>query len=202
MENKEVINTLSEIRNMMAKSSKVLSLSGVSSIIVGFWAILGAWIANYFILLDNISQNLKNKIFILGGIGLIIICLITVFICSKRKALKNNLPFKFDLTVKKMLWHFFLPLIIGGILCLIFINLGHYGLTSSMMLIFYGLGLVNLSGYTYSNSKYLGYTEIILGLIDCVLINYSIIFWTIGFGVGHIIYGILFYLLCERKSQK
>ena len=71
-----------------------------------------------------------------------------------------------------------------------------------MMLIFYGLALINLSSYTFSSTKYLGYAQVILGLIDFMVVNHSLIFWALGFGVCHIIYGVLFYFLKERKGER
>lgn len=99
------------------------------------------------------------------------------------------------------MWNFFLPLLVGGVLCISLILQQHYGLTSSLMLIFYGLALVNSSKYTYSNTRYLGYAEILLGLIDSFVESYALVFWVIGFGVFHIIYGLLFYLFIERKQS-
>lgn len=200
MENKDAINALSEIRDMMAKSSKVLSLSGLSSIVVGIYAVISAIILNYLLTETNFSQPTKNKIIIIGGIILIINSIITVALFAKFKAKKKNLPYKFDLTTKKMLWHFFLPLIVGGILCLMFVMKGTYGYSSTIMLIFYGLSLINLSGYTYSNTKYLGYAELILGFADFAIESHSLLMWTLGFGVGHIVYGILFYIFCEKQK--
>lgn len=201
MENKEVINTLSEIRNMMERSTKVLSLSGVSAVVIGFLAIVAAVVAN------NILENdwlhvYKVRSLIVIAISLFIICFMTIIFFSKRKAEKNGLRFKFDRTVQKMLWNFFLPLIIGGVLCVGLIYQGHYGLTSSFMLIFYGLALVNLSNFTFSNIKYLGYVQLVLGLVDFLMIHHSLLFWMIGFGVCHVVYGIIFYLMYERKKKK
>lgn len=199
MENKEVINTLSEIRSMMERSTKVLSLSGMSAIVVGILAIVAAMLANC-IIENGWSHIYKVRSLMLLAILLFIICFAIVLIFSKWKAKKNGLMFKFDRTVQKMLWNFFLPLIVGGVLCLGLIYQGHYGLTSSIMLIFYGLALINLSNFTFSNIRYLGYVQLVLGVIDFLMVNYSLLFWMIGFGVCHVVYGIMFYLKYERKN--
>lgn len=202
MENKEVIDTLSEIRDMMAKSSKVLSLSGLSCALVGVLALLACGAAQY--VLSNPSWMHYQKVSILTTLALIllVICAATVFLFARHKAKKNNYRFTFDQTSRRMLWNFAIPLITGGILCIGLIHQAHYGLTSSMMLIFYGLALINLSSYTFSSTKYLGYAQVILGLIDFMAVNHSLIFWALGFGVCHIIYGILFYFLKERKGER
>lgn len=198
MEKEEAFSALTEIRDIMAKSTKVLSFSGISSVVVGILAIMAAGVGYYVINEMEISQYLRNKIFIGGGVLLIVLSLITVLLFAKNKARKNNLPFQLDGVTKKLLGHFFLPMTVGGILCLLLIHNGNYGLSSSIMLIFYGLALVNISGYTYTNAKYLGFAELILGLLDCALCNYGMLFWTFGFGVAHVVYGILFHIICER----
>lgn len=195
-----MINTLSEIRNMMERSTKVLSLSGVSAVVVGILAIVAALLANHIIENEWLHVYKVRSLMILA-ISLFIICFMMIILFSKRKAEKNGLRFKFDRTVQKMLWNFFLPLIVGGVLCVGLIYQGHYGLTSSFMLIFYGLALINLSNFTFSNIKYLGYVQLALGLIDFLMVNHSLLFWMIGFGVCHIVYGLIFYLKFERKEK-
>ena len=199
MEKSEALNTLNEIRDMMAKSSKVLSLSGTSSVFVGVFAIIAAYIANCILENDSLAQSDKTIALLSEGALLLCICITTVFLFSKKKANKNNMSFRLDQTTQQMLWHFALPLAVGGVLCLTLVMNSFYGLTSSMMLIFYGLALYNASSYTYSNAKFLGYANIILGLIDCATGNHAILFWALGFGVCHIIYGIFFYFKHERN---
>lgn len=200
MENKEVINTLSEIRNMMAKSTKVLSLSGISSIVVGCFALVASFIAN-MIINNEWPHYYKVRVLMIMSVVLFLLCFGSVLFFSKRKAEKSGMVFKFNQTVKKMLWNFFLPLMIGGIVCVGLIYQGHYGLTSSFMLLFYGLALINLSNYTFSNIKYLGYIQLILGIIDFLMIKYSLLFWALGFGISHIAYGIFFYCYIEKKNE-
>lgn len=201
MENKEAFDALNEIRDMMAKSTKVLSLSGVSSIVIGALAMLASFVAHQLLEFEGIPQYLKIKLLIVGAAVLFVTCALVVLLFAKKKATKNNIPFKFDMTARKMLWYFFLPLVVGGVLSLSILFQGHYGLTSSFMLVFYGLALVNLSGYSFSNVKYLGYAELILGLIDSITIQHALLFWSLGFGLFHIIYGVVFHLLYERKQK-
>lgn len=199
MEKSEALNTLNEIRDMMAKSSKVLSLSGTSSVFVGVFAIIAAYIANCILENESLAQSEKTIALMSEGALLLCICITTVFLFSKKKANKNNMSFRLDQTTQQMLWHFALPLAVGGVLCLTLVMNSFYGLTSSMMLIFYGLALYNASSYTYSNAKYLGLANIVLGLVDCATGNHAILFWALGFGVCHIIYGIFFYFKHERN---
>lgn len=199
MKESEALNTLNDIREMMVKSSKVLSLSGTSSIIVGILAIVASYIANCILENPSLTQDDKTIALLSEGGLLLAICVSIVFFFSKKKASKSNMSFRMDQTTKQMLWNFGLPLLIGGILCLIFVMKGVYGMTSSMMLIFYGLALFCGSAYTYSTAKYLGYANIVLGLIDCATGDHAILFWALGFGLCHIIYGIFFYFKHERN---
>lgn len=215
MENKEVFSTLNEIRNLMEKSSRFLSLDGTSAIFVGIYACISAVIAYYmlggtgqlswnFIEFPRLNVNTpyRLQLMLIFAALLIILCLITVFLLSYRKARRNNQRLVFDRTARRLLWNFFLPLISGGILCLSLIWQQHYGLTSSIMLIFYGIALINVSNYTYSNIRYLGYAELILGLADSFVEGHALGFWTVGFGLFHIIYGIFFYFKYDRKKKQ
>lgn len=215
MRDKEVIKTLSDIRNLMEKSNKFLTLSGLSSIFVGLYALAGASIA--FFLLNTpagytnyetvnrtvVHINTPYRLQLVIGLALVllIISLATVFLMSWNKARRANVKLKLDPTALRLLWNFFLPLLAGGILCASLLWQQHYGLTSSIMLIFYGLALINGSKYTYSNIQYLGYAQLLLGLIDSFIQGHGLLFWSIGFGVLHILYGIVFYIQYDRAKK-
>lgn len=215
MENKEVLNTLNEIKSLMEKSSKILSLSGASAILVGVYACIAAVVAYYilggtgvlswdFVEFPRLQVNTpyRMQLMLIFASVLVLLCLATVFFFSRYKAKRNGLRFTFDRTAQRMLLNFFLPLTVGGILCLSLIWQQHYGLTSSVMLIFYGIALVNVSSYTYSNTRYLGYAELILGLVDSFIEGHALLFWTLGFGILHIVYGLFFYLKYDKSMTK
>ena len=197
MKNKEALDTLHDIKNLMEKSTKFLSISGISSILVGIYACIGAGIA-YYIFNTNISQRLM--LLCITALAVLILSLVTVFTMSYRKAIKVNRNIFTDKSVYRLLWNFFLPLFAGGVLCMSLLWHHYYGLTSSIMLVFYGLSLVNCSKYTYSDIRYLGYAEILLGLVNSFVIHYALVFWGIGFGVFHILAGIYFYYKVERRQ--
>ena len=190
----------------MEKSSKFLSLSGLSAIFVGIYAFIGAYIAYY--ILDptkittlNINTPYRLQIIVILALILLTISLITAFYLSWIKAKKNGLRLRLDSISIRLLINFFVPLLAGGILCFSLIWQQYYGLTSSIMLIFYGLSLVNCSKYTYSDIRYLGYAEILLGLVDSFVITHALLFWVIGFGLLHIAAGIYFYYKVEHKQH-
>lgn len=201
MESKKYLDDLSSIKDLMSRSSRFISLSGISGIMAGLYALTGAAITYFYLLPkegDYVvlhSWNFKIVIGIL--IAVAALSVITAFLLTSKKAKKNKEKI-WDDTTKRLLISFLVPLVAGGIYILIKLNSQHYGLTGSLMLIFYGLALINASKYTLSNIKYLGYAELILGLICAAFPGYGFWFWIIGFGFLHIIYGSLIYLKEEK----
>ncbi len=200
MESKKYLEDISQIKDMMNRSSRFISLSGLSGILAGIYAITGAILTYMFLLPkgDYVVLHSWNFRMIIGVlIAVAVLSLATAYLLTSKKARKNNEKV-WDETSKRLLINFLIPLVTGGVYILIKLNSQHYGLTGSLMLIFYGLALVNASKYTIGNVKYLGYAEIILGLICAALPGYGFWFWILGFGVLHIIYGSLIYFKEEK----
>tara|TARA_R110002072_G_scaffold108026_2_gene234646 strand:- start:45231 stop:45842 length:612 start_codon:yes stop_codon:yes gene_type:complete len=203
MSEQDYLKDISEIKNLMNRSSRFISLSGLSGIFAGAYAITGAIIAYFFIFpetgsyLTLHSWNFRALLALLASIA--ILSVITAFLLTTRKAKKNNEKI-WDSTTKRLLLNFLIPLVTGGIYILIKLSSQHYGLTASLMLIFYGLALVNASKYTIGNVKYLGYAEIVIGLICAALPGYGFWFWLVGFGVLHMIYGSLMYFQEKKRA--
>jgi hypothetical protein len=86
-----------------------------------------------------------------------------------------------------------IPLVTGGLFIVILVLGDHIGIVAPSFLIFYGLALINASPNVYEEVRYLGYSEIILGLVCAVLQRYGLLCWAIGFGVFHILYGGMMY---------
>ena len=201
MSEQDYLKDISEIKDLMNRSSRFISLSGLSGIFAGMYAIIGAVLAYYFFLPEGNyvvlhSWNFKMLVAVLLAVA--VLSVVTAYLLTTQKAKKNKVKI-WDATTKRLLLNFLIPLVTGGIYILIKLNSQHYGLTASLMLIFYGLALVNASKYTIGNVKYLGYVEIIAGLICAVLPGYGFWFWIFGFGVMHIIYGSLMHF--EEKRQ-
>ncbi|MCL6272553.1 hypothetical protein M3P19_00955 [Muricauda sp. 2012CJ35-5] len=200
MESKKYLEDITEIKDLMNRSSRFISLSGLSGILAGIYAISGALITYVFFLPkgDYVVLHSWNFRMIVGIlIAVAVLSFVTAYLLTSRKAKRNN-ESVWDETTKRLLINFLIPLVTGGIYILIKLNSQHYGLTGSLMLIFYGLALVNASKYTIGNIKYLGYTEIIIGLICAAFPGYGFWFWVLGFGVLHIIYGSLIYFKEEK----
>ena len=202
MSDQDYLKDISEIKNLMNRSSRYISLSGLSGIFAGVYAIIGAAIAYIYLFpkpgefLTLHSWNFKLLLALLASVA--ILSVVTAYLLTTQKAKKNNEKI-WDATTRRLLINFLIPLITGGIYIIIKLNSQHYGLTASLMLIFYGLALVNASKYTIGNVKYLGYAEITIGLICAALPGYGLWFWLLGFGLFHIIYGSIMYIK-ERKS--
>jgi hypothetical protein len=114
-----------------------------------------------------------------------------------RKSKKKGQPF-WGKTSRLLVFHMSVPLIAGGILILILLFRGYYGIVGPASLIFYGLALISASNFTFTDVKYLGICEIILGLTAACIPGYGLLFWAIGFGVLHIVYGSVMYLKYDR----
>jgi len=196
------LEDLKVIREMMEKSSKFLSLSGLSGVLSGVMAIFGAAVAYFYILSNTSSSNLSSQqvIFLLVVDALVVLFSSIGFAIyfSWKKAHKNKQNLFNKVTVKTI-YNLMIPLITGGILSLIFIYRGEFEIVASTTLIFYGLALVNASKYTFDEIHYLGITEIILGIGAAIFLFNGIVFWTVGFGICHIIYGFIMYKKYDLK---
>lgn len=191
------------IREMMEKSSKFLSFSGLSGVIAGVIAIAGAAFAYFYLLRDPSLTDFtqKQEIVILLADALVVLFL-SIGVClwlSSRKAKKHHQKL-WNSAAKRALYNLSIPLIAGGIFALVFLFRGNIQIVAASTLIFYGLALVNASKYTFEEIHYLGITEIILGLLATIVMHHGILFWTLGFGVCHIIYGLAMYYKYDRKK--
>jgi len=131
------------------------------------------------------------------AIGTLILALATGVILTRRRAKQGNLK-TWDYQAKRLVINLLIPLVTGGVLCVILIIKGYLILVAPFSLIFYGLALVNASRYTLDDIRSLGILEIILGLGASMWLGYGLWFWTVGFGLFHIIYGIHMYLKYEK----
>ena len=202
MSEKDYLKDISEIKNLMNKSSRFISLSGLAGIFAGIYALIGAAVAYYIVM--NSGRDyliLDGYVFRLILLDLALIAILSVgtaILITTRKAKSDGVKI-WDETTRKLLMSFLVPLIAGGIYILIILQQQKYGQTGALMLIFYGLALVNASKHTFSNIKYLGYIEIALGLVCAFYPGYGFWLWVIGFGVMHIIYGSM--MLAKEKKQ-
>lgn len=189
---KEQLDDLKAIREMMEKSSKFLSLSGLSGVMAGVSALAGAVFA--YVYLHSCTEIGYRQIITLVITALLVLLFAFGFALffSWKKAKRNNQKL-FNRLTWRILYNMAVPLVTGGILSLIMIYRGHGEFVASITLIFYGLSLINASKFMMDEIHYLGLTEVILGILSAVFICHGLLFWTIGFGLCHIIYGVIMY---------
>ena len=213
---KDHLEALADIRSMMERSSRFISLSGLSGISAGITALLGAGLAylrlndmyfiaggreisisNQRILLTATQETIFDLVLI--ALGVLVIALAFGIFFTTRNARRKKQKI-WDPLTKRLVLNLFLPLAGGGIFCLALIYHGYVGMIASATLVFYGLALINASKYTLHDIWYLGLTEIILGLVSAFFLGYGLLFWSIGFGVMHIVYGTAMYVKYESKE--
>lgn len=199
---RDYIRDIAEIRTMMERSSKFVSLSGWAGIMAGIYAISGAYIASSVYdfnpdeIVDSSSSVSLKEVGFLAAIVLVL-ALCTAIYFSVQRAGKRGEKI-WNATAKQLLISMAVPLFAGCLVILILISNGMIGLVAPFSLLFYGLALFNASKFTYNAVKVLGLTEIALGLLGSYFVGYGLVFWALGFGLAHIIYGIYVYYRYER----
>ncbi|HRE10489.1 MAG TPA: hypothetical protein PK605_06225 [Ignavibacteria bacterium] len=207
--NRQHLKNLTEIRSLMERSSSFISLSGLSGISAGIMGLIAAYILHQklFRFMDYtkspmISAQTREE-FIFFGITVSAAVLIVTFLAAifftARKAKKSGLPV-WDGSAKRLVVNLFIPLITGGVFCLILIYQYFDWLVLPSMLVFYGLALLNAGKFTLSEIKWLGVSEIALGLVSMLFLNHAIYFWGAGFGLLNIIYGMVMYFKYEKNN--
>lgn len=207
----EQLDTLREIRSLMVRSSKFLSLSGLSGVIAGVAAIVGIGAAYLYLelapadpgyyrlaTLDNHKANPSFYTFMIADMSIVfIVAFLGASFLTRRKAKLNGVPI-WDATAKRLLINLAIPLVAGGLYGLILLYHGLIAFIAPVSLLFYGMALINASKYTLPDIRYLGLVEMITGLLASFFIEYGLLFWLFGFGIAHIIYGIRMYLTYEK----
>lgn len=188
---------LREIRDIMSRTTQFISLSGLSGVSTGVVALLGVFIAYLTIFkghdyLTHEAIKLEGDslfLLLIIAVGTLALSIISAVYFTRRKA-KSKQQNVWDIQSKRLLVNLLIPLISGGLLCLMLLFKGLIGMLPSITLIFYGLALVNGSKYTLPELRNLGIVQIVLGLLAFQFITYGLLFWALGFGVIQIIYGL------------
>lgn len=198
----DYLKDIQDIKKMMDRSTQFISLSGISGILAGIYALIGAYAARQitgdsypYITLE--SSEFKQCLGIMAGV--LVLSVGTALIMSSSKAKKQGTSL-INSTSLRLLANFAIPLVTGGIFAILLFNAQHYGLVAPVTLIFYGLACVNASKYTLRDVRYLGITVIIIGLVATYAVGYGLEFWALGFGVCHILYGTIMYYKYDRKQ--
>jgi hypothetical protein len=195
-EEKDYTRDIAEIRSMMERSSKFMSLTGWAGIMAGIYALAGAWIAWKVFGFNPDELFYKNpdpgsgflNVLLLSGIVLML-AIGTAILDSWLKAGKKGEK-AWNALSRRLLANMSAPLMAGGILILLLISNGLLGLVAPLTLVFYGLALFNAGNFTFNEVRILGIVQMTLGLISCHFIEYGLLIWAIGFGLAHMVYGI------------
>ena len=207
----EQLETLREIKSYMERSSRFLSLNGLSGVIIGIAAIMGIVAAYLYLGLSPGEPGYYNfatgengepvhsfyTFMFTDAILVLIISLLAAGLLTIRKARKKGAP-AWDFSARRLLFNLAIPLVTGGLYCLALLYHGQIAFVAPATLIFYGLALVNASKYAIDDLRYLGTGQIITGFVAALVPDYGLLFWVFGFGVLHIVYGITMYLKYEK----
>lgn len=199
------IADLKEIKEIMNRSTRFISLSGLSGVSTGIIALAGAFIAHQsffkgqnYLVYDAVDISNEGMIHILLlALGTLVLSIGSAFFFTRRKTRKQNQSL-FNQQTKELLINLLIPLTTGGFLCLTMLFKGFIGILPALTLIFYGLALVNGSKYTLPEIRNLGLIEICIGLLALQFIQYGLVLWAFGFGVMQIVYG----LIVQKKYQQ
>ncbi len=204
-EHQQSLEAIKDIKRMMERSSRFISLSGWSGISAGICALVGAWLAHRAVIDWNTSgsgmayptvKDIFIRLLLIGG-GTFISALLLALLFTAAKSKKNGLPL-WGPTTARLLWNLAIPLVAGAVFLFRMIQIEQYQLLAAGCLLFYGLALINASKYTLGEIRYLGFGQILLATINLWITGYDLYFWATGFGIFHIIYGIIMWWKYER----
>ena len=215
MEPSQPEKDISLIKNLMEKSSKFSNLSGYAIATTGLLALLGA-VFVYFDLGISISEKYisyaelinqtgnansiytKIKLLVIIASLILLTSLLILYVTAKIKSERHDINL-FNSSFSRALKSLFIPVLSGGIFCGFLILHKMYGLVAPATLIFYGLGLISASKYSYNELELLGYLELLLGTIASYYMGSGLLFWMIGFGIGHIVLGVFIHYKYDKK---
>lgn len=201
------LDAIREIRQMMDRSSRFISLSGWSGVVAGVSALAGAWLARQKIAAyyqddygkaDACPTCLRNDLFVIAA-GVFVVAFAGAVLFTLLKSRRDGMAF-WGVSARRLMWNTLLPMAVGAFLIWRMMDLKQYELVAPASLLFYGLALVNGSKFTVGEVRFLGYAIIVTGLINLWFIGFGLYFWAFGFGVLHILYGISMWWKYERKT--
>ncbi|MBK8711455.1 MAG: hypothetical protein IPL97_06235 [Niastella sp.] len=210
------LEDLHHIKTMMERSSRFISLSGLSGISAGICALIGAWLAypyvhgekniiidEYVALAQVASESytiILNTWLFWIALGTLTAALVSAFLFTYFRSRKQGLPM-WSNTSRRLLLSVLVPVFAGGLFLFRLAQFGTFGLLAPGCLIFYGLGLISAGRYTLGEIRYLGFVQLFLGITAIWCSGYGLYFWAFGFGIMHIVYGIYMWMKYERNEK-
>ncbi len=204
------LEAIRDIKQMMEKSSRFISLSGLSGISAGICALAGAWAAHQA--LGSPAEpaeaqqyasypegnSLRTQLLIIAGIVLAA-ALFFSFLFTYLRSRKTKVAL-WGTQAQRLMLNMSIPLAVGAAFVLKLVDTGSYGLIAPACLLFYGLALLNASKYTLAEIRQLAIAQLVLGLLSLWFIGYGLYFWALGFGVAHIVYGTMMWWKYEKNA--
>ncbi|MDN4165054.1 hypothetical protein QWY31_06040 [Cytophagales bacterium LB-30] len=195
---------ISSIRQMMEKSTRFLSLSGLSGVLAGLIGLVGCAIAYYWMYYPAMPWGAPAaevhtliKPLVLLGLAVLAAALLTVGGFTYQKAGKQGEKI-WNSSFKRLVLNLAIPLAAGGFFILACLIQGYWGLIAPASLAFYGLSLINGAHFTLGDVRQLGYTQLALGVLCAFFPSYGLLFWAIGFGLMHVVYGSIMHFRYDR----
>ena len=206
MKEKDIHSELASIRSLMERSTKFISLSGLSGVMAGIYALIGAFIGYRIVYSKYSSLTISDpyiddpmvyhQLFLIAS-AILLLSVLTGIWLTIRQAKKKGENF-WNPVSRRLLTSMAIPLFTGGMFIIILLLQNEYEIIASACLLFYGLALISASQYTFSDVKWLGFCEIILGLLAALIPESGLLFWVIGFGLLHIVYGSVMHFKYNR----
>jgi hypothetical protein len=211
---------LAHIRGLMERSTRFLSLSGLSGVFAGAVALVGALLAREryesLILGDRSGRSVYSDVIqhqdgslvlftdlldlvLLAGLILVVALSGAAWFTWRRS--KRTGQGLWGPSAIRLAWNLAIPLVAGGLFCLAMLWHGAVALVAPATLLFYGMALLNASKYTLDEVRWLGLSELLLGLLSTCWLGAGLMFWALGFGVLHILYGGLMWYRHESSSN-
>ena len=199
------LDDLKDIKSIMQQSSRFISLSGWSGISAGLCALAGAWYTarrgegHFERLIGADGFNFQSTLLHIAVVtfaAAFVLAFLFTYIRSKKAGSTI-----WNFTARRLMINVAIPMLVGGIFIYKMLGFGYYQLAPPACLLFYGLALVNASKYTLGEVRYLGYGQLVLGILNCFATGYGLFFWAAGFGILHIVYGIIMWYKYERINN-
>lgn len=215
MDQNDPRSDLAHIRSLMERSTRFISLSGLSGVFAGVVALGGAWVAQHHVAghpgspSDELTYGAVRYALMEGdslmitllfdAVVVLAVALLGAFWFTWRRSKRMGQGL-WDGSAQRLMWNLSIPLVAGGIVCLALMYHGLPGLVAPATLVFYGLALLNASKYTLDEIRWLALSELALGVVATFWIGAGLMFWALGFGVLHIVYGGLMWVRHERDQ--
>lgn len=186
---------LREIKDIMNRSTRFTSLSGLSGVAAGVAGLAGAFVAHSTVFSEPVYFTFEpvpmgsghSKLLFAIAAATLLLAAVGAVVFTRLKAKGHTV---WNTQAKRFVANMAIPMLAGGLVCGL-LWLHHLpGLLLPLSLVFYGLALVNAGRDTLPEIRVLGLVETGLGIGALLFIPYSLLFWAVGFGGMHVVFGV------------